>query len=172
MTATSPTHTPSLNGVPAGYTTLTPYLVIDGAAAAIDFYRDVFGATTVQRMDGPGGTVSHAELDFGTGRLQLSDPMPSLGLVAPDGTHAVNHSTVLYCDDVDATYQRAVAAGAHSFEEPATFVTGDRFASILDPYGHRWAILSRVEDVVPEEAERRLAEWAASAEAPEELKTQ
>jgi PhnB protein len=146
---------------PAGYTSLTPYLVVDGAARAIDFYTGTFGATLVSRNDGPDGTVAHAELQFPTGRLQLSDPLPDLNLIPPDGTNSVNHSYVLYCDDVDHVWRAAVAAGATPFEEPSTFVTGDRFASLLDPFGHRWAILTRVEDVDPEEAERRVNAWLA-----------
>ena len=146
---------------PSGYTSLTPYLVVDGAARAIDFYTTVFGATLVARNDAPDGTVAHAELQFPTGRLQLSDPLPDMNLVPPDGTNAVNHSYVLYCDDVDRVWRAAVDAGATPFEEPSTFVTGDRFASLLDPFGHRWAILTRVEDVDPEEAERRVNAWLA-----------
>ncbi len=149
------------NGKPEGYTSLTPYLVVEPAAKAIEFYTSVFGATVVHRMDGPVGEVQHCELDFGDGRLQLSDPMPAIGLVATDGSNEVNHSTVLYCPDVDAVFARAVEAGATVFEEPSTFVTGDRFGSVLDPFGHRWAIMTRVEDVSPEEAERRLQDWAA-----------
>jgi PhnB protein len=146
---------------PSGYTSLTPYLVVDGAARAIDFYTATFGATLVSRNDGPDGTVAHAELQFPTGRLQLSDPLPDMNLIPPDRTNAVNHSYVLYCDDVDRVWQAAVDAGATPFEEPSTFVTGDRFASLLDPFGHRWAILTRVEDVDPEEAERRVNAWLA-----------
>lgn len=152
----------AVSPIPPGYTALTPYLVVDGAARALDFYASVFGATVVSRNDGPDGTVAHAELDFGTGRLQLSDPAPSMGLIAPDGTNQVNHSYVLYCADVDATWRAAVAAGATPFEEPATFVTGDRFGAVLDPFGHRWAIMTRVEDVSPEEAQHRVEEWLAS----------
>lgn len=151
------------DGRPAGYTALTPFLVCSPAAAAIDFYCAVFGATVVERMDGPDGTVAHAELDLGAGRLQLGDPGPRYGLVAParDGD-TVSSSTCLYVPDVDAVFAAAVAAGATLREEPATFVTGDRFCSVLDPFGHRWAIMTRVEDVPKEEADRRLAEWAAA----------
>jgi uncharacterized glyoxalase superfamily protein PhnB len=153
----------TVNPIPAGYTSLTPFIVARDAAAAIEFYTQVFGATVVSRMDGPDGTVAHAELDFGQGRLQLSDAMPQHHLVAPDAGDAdseVNHSTVLYCADVDAVVERAAAAGATVREPVSTFVTGDRYGSILDPFGHRWAIMTRVEDVSPEESERRLAEWA------------
>lgn len=151
------------DGRPAAYTTLTPFLVCSPAAAAIDFYVAVFGAAVVERMDGPGGTVAHAELDLGAGRLQLGDPDPRYGLVAPvrDGD-GDSSSTCVHVPDVDAVFAAAVAAGATVREEPATFVTGDRFCSVRDPFGHRWAIMTRVEDVAPEEARRRPAEWAAA----------
>ena len=154
---------PVTDGRPDGYTTLTPFLVCSPAAEAIDFYVAVFGAAVVERMDGPDGSVVHAELDLGAGRLQLGDPNPQYGLVAPtrdrDGSSS---STCIYVPDVDAVFAAATAAGATVREEPSTFVTGDRFCSVIDPFGHRWAIMTRVEDVTPEEAQRRLAEWAAT----------
>ncbi|HEY4625176.1 MAG TPA: VOC family protein [Blastococcus sp.] len=152
------------NGKPEGYTTLTPFLVCSPATEAIAFYEAVFGATVVARMDGPGGTVLHAELDLGDGRLQLSDPNEQYGLVAPTGLveDKVSGSTCIYVPDVDAVFEKAVERGATVREKPATFVTGDRFASIYDPFGHRWAVMTRVEDVSPEEAERRLSEWGAT----------
>ncbi|NHC46468.1 VOC family protein [Motilibacter aurantiacus] len=152
------------NGKPDGYTTLTPFLVCAPAAKAIEFYQQVFGATVVNRMDAPDGTVPHAELDFGDGRLQLGDPSDQFGLEAPTSGPArdrVSGSTCIYVSDVDAVTEKAVAAGAVLREPPTTFVTGDRFASVYDPFGHRWAVMTRVEDVSPQEAERRLAEWAA-----------
>ena len=90
----------TVSPIPEGYTSLTPFLVCDGAAAAIDFYTQVFGARLVDRMDGPEGLVAHAELDFGNGRLQLGDPMPNFGLAAPTGGDSVDHSYVLYTADV------------------------------------------------------------------------
>ena len=153
----------ALRPVPDGYTSLTPFLCVADGDAAIDFYRDVFGATLVTRMDLPGGGVAHAELDFGQGRLQLSDAMPDFGLVAPSGEDRVSQSTCLYTADVDAVTARAVERGATLREAPTTFVTGDRFASVMDPFGHRWAILTRVEDVPLAEQERRLAEWAQTS---------
>ncbi|MCZ2825867.1 MULTISPECIES: VOC family protein [unclassified Modestobacter] len=150
------------NGRPEGYTALTPFLVCSPAAAAIDFYGAVFGATLVSRMDGPDGSVMHAEMDFGAGRLQLSDPNDGFGLGAPilDGD-TVSRSTCVYVPEVDAVFARAVDRGATVREKPSTFVTGDRFASIYDPFGHRWAIMTKVEEVSPEESERRLAKWSA-----------
>jgi uncharacterized glyoxalase superfamily protein PhnB len=150
------------NGKPEGYTTLTPFLVCSPAADAITFYEEVFGATVVGRMDGADGTVMHAELDLGDGRLQLSDPNEAYGLVPPSGQaeDKVSGSTCIYVADVDAVFAAAVERGATVREKPSTFVTGDRFASIYDPFGHRWAVMTRVQDVSPAEAERRLAEWS------------
>jgi PhnB protein len=151
----------SVKPIPEGYTSLTPFLCIDGAAAAIDFYTDVFGAKLVDRMDADGGTVAHAELDFGNGRLQLSDPQDAYKITAPDRRKAsVTHSIALYCNDTDGVVARAEKAGATIREPAQTFVTGDRFASILDPFGQRWTVMTRVEDVSADERDRRMAEWA------------
>jgi PhnB protein len=156
---------------PSGYTSLTPYLVVHPAAEAIAFYVDVFGATVVSRLDGPAGPggepfVGQAELDFGSGRLQLSDPMPAYGLVAPErGNDGSSTSTVLYVDDVDAVYERAVAAGAVVREELADFVSGDRYASIVDPFGHRWTIMTRKAGVTDEQSDAAVAAWWSEASA-------
>lgn len=151
------------DGTPDGYTTLTPFLVCAPADAAIEFYVDVFGAQVVSRMDGPQNTVLHAELQFASGRLQLGDPSQEYGLVAPDSApDRTSSSTCIYVPDVDAVFARAVERGAVVREAPTTFVTGDRYGSVYDPFGHRWAIMTRVEDISDEEGERRLAEWAAS----------
>ncbi len=150
------------DGRPDGYTSLTPFLVCRPAAAAIDFYTAVLGATVVSRMDGPDGTVAHAELDLGLGRLQLGDPDEAHGLVAPVPADASSSSTCVYVADVDAVHAAALAHGATEREAPSTFVTGDRYSSLVDPFGHRWAVMTRVEDVSPEEERRRLAAWAAA----------
>jgi len=150
----------SVKPIPEGYTSLTPSLCIDGASAAIDFYVAVFGAKLVDRMDGPDGTVAHAELDFGNGRLQLGDPAEAYQIAAVDPNAPATHSVALYCEDVDAVVAKAEQAGATIREPAQTFVTGDRFASILDPFGQRWTVMTRVEDVSPEERDRRMAEWA------------
>jgi PhnB protein len=150
----------SVNAIPEGYTSLTPFLCVDGAARAIDFYVSVFGAKLVDRMDGADGTVAHAELDFGVGRLQLGDPAQAYQIAAPDPNAPATHSVALYCDDVDAVVVRAEQAGATIREPAQTFVTGDRFASILDPWGQRWTVMTRVETLSAEERERRTAEWA------------
>jgi len=146
--------------IPQGYTSLTPFLVVDGAAQAIEFYTSVFGATVIEKMDGSDGSIAHAELDFGNGRLQLSDPNADYGLEAPERKEFVTHSIVLYCADVDDVVSRAERAGATIREAVQTFVTGDRFASIVDPFGQRWAVMTRVEEIDAAERDRRLADWA------------
>lgn len=146
---------------PVGYSTLTPFLCVSDGSAAIDFYCIVFGATVVARLDLPDGRVAHAELQLEQGRLQLADPMDEYGLVAP-GEGAVTHSFGIYVPDVDASTTAAAEHGATIREQPTTFVTGDRYASVLDPYGHRWSIMTRVEDVSDAEAQRRVDEWAAA----------
>ncbi|WP_199255368.1 VOC family protein [Mycolicibacterium mengxianglii] len=151
----------SVQPIPQGYTSLTPFLVVDGAAAAIDFYSSVFGATLIEKMDLHGDLIAHAELDFGHGRLQLSDPNPQFGLAAPEVAETVTHSMVLYCDDVEDVVTRAEADGATIREPLSTFATGDRYASLVDPFGQRWAVMTRVEDVSPEERQRRLTQWSA-----------
>lgn len=149
--------------IPAGFSSLTPFVAVTPASDAIEFYRAVFGAAVTSRMDGPEGTVVHAELDFGQGRLQLGDPSPDYGLAAPDrSADTTTYSLAVYVPDVDSTFARAVELGATTREEPADFVTGDRFASIRDPFGVRWTVMTRVEDVSDEEAQRRLDEWTAS----------
>lgn len=151
------------DGRPTGFTSLTPFIVVDGAAKAIDFYTAVFAATVVNRLDGADGTVGHAELDFGTGRLQLSDPNEGFGLVAPDRSiQGVAQSIVLYVPNVDEVIDRAREHGATIVEEPSDFVSGDRFSALLDPFGRRWSVMTRIEDISPEESERRVTEWFAS----------
>ncbi|ORB29371.1 VOC family protein [Mycolicibacterium parafortuitum] len=147
--------------IPAGYTSLTPFLCVERAADAIDFYTDVFGAVLVEKMDGPDDTVAHAELDFGSGRLQLGDPADAYGTRAPSASDdTVTYSVALYCADVDGVVAKAEQAGAVIREAPQDFATGDRFASLRDPFGVRWTVMTRVEDVSAEERDRRLAAWA------------
>lgn len=153
------------NGIPHGYTSLTPFLAISGAAEAIEFYRSVFHARVIGITE-MGGVVAHAELDFGNGRLQLGEVNPEYGLIAAPSGDSVCYSIGLYSADVDATVARAQDAGAIIREAVSTFVSGDRFASIRDPYGVRWSIMSRVEDLSEAESNRRVAEWAAAQEQP------
>lgn len=154
------------HGTPKGSTTLTPFLSVTPAGGAIAFYTEVFGATLLSstEMPGPDGQphIAHAVLDFGNGRLELGEPNPALHLAPPSGGDDVVYSMGLFCPDVDTVVQRAVERGA-TIREPATdFVSGDRFASIRDPFGVRWSVMTRIEDISDEESARRVADWAAS----------
>lgn len=149
------------DGRPHGATSLTPFLAIPRAKDAIAFYRDIFGARVIDVTEF-GDVVAHADLDFGLGHLQLGEPNPEYHLVpAPQGEGDC-YSMGLYVSDVDAVVERAVAAGATVREAPSDFVSGDRFASIRDPFGVRWSVMTRIEDISEEESARRVAEWAAS----------
>lgn len=150
-----------VNPIPEGYHSITPFIVVREAAKAIEFYKQVFGAKVLTRNDGPDGSVMHCELQIGDSILQVGDAHPAFGLAAPD-LEQVTASLVLYVEDCDAVYAKAVEAGATVREEPAVFLTGDRVASINDPFGRRWSIMTRVEDVSREEGERRVDEWIAS----------
>lgn len=148
-------------GVPNGSSSLTPFLTIARAKEAVAFYRDVFAARIVDVVE-VGGVVVHAELDFGNGRLQLGEPNAAYGLApAPAGDDDC-YSLGLYREDADAVVRRAEAAGAIIREPLSTFVSGDRFASIRDPFGVRWSIMTRVVDISEEESTRRVAAWADS----------
>lgn len=149
------------HGTPRGASSITPFLAIPDARGAIAFYRDVFGARVVDVTE-MGGVVAHAVLDFGHGLLQLGEPMPDYHLVAPPSGGDDCYSLGLYVPDVDAVVAAAEAAGAVIREPVADFVSGDRYASIRDPFGVRWSIMTRVEDLSEEESARRVAEWAAT----------
>lgn len=155
------TGTHTTNGRPNNATSLTPFLAIVGAAGAIEFYRDVFGATVIDVTE-MGGLVVHADLDFGFGLLQVGEPSPDYHLVPPPAGESDCYSLGLYVPDVDAVCARAEAAGATVREAPSDFVSGDRFASIRDPFGVRWSLMSRIEDLSPEESAERVEKWAAS----------
>lgn len=163
--ATGVTGTHTIAGRPRSASSLTPFLAIRGAGRAIEFYRDVFGARVVDVTEF-GGVVAHADLDFGAGLLQLGEPSPDYHLVAAPNGDDDCYSMGLYVEDVDSVVERAVAAGSTVREAPSLFVSGDRYASIRDPFGVRWSIMSRVEDISDEESARRVAEWAASFTEP------
>jgi PhnB protein len=150
-----------VNPIPDGYHSITPFIVVSEGAKAIEFYEQVFGARVLSRNDMPDGTVAHAEIQIGNSIVQLGDVNPAFGMAEPDPEN-ITASLVLYVEDCDAVYAKAVEAGATVREEPSVFLTGDRYASIADPFGRRWSIMTRVEDVSREEGERRVDEWMAS----------
>lgn len=150
------------NGTPHGFSTITPFLAVAYPAAAIDFYRDVFGAREVSRHEF-GDVVAHAELEFVNGRLQLGAASPDYGLVAPDpAVDTVSSSYSIYVPNVDEVVAAALERGAVLREETVNFASGDRFASIRDPFGVRWAVMTRIEDLSAEESAARVDAWAAA----------
>lgn len=149
------------NGRPLRSSTLTPFLAIPDAHGALEFYRDVFGAS-VQGVTEMGGMIVHADVVFPFGGMQIGEPNPEYHLVAPPTGEDDCYSIGIYVPDVDAVFEAAVAAGAQVREAPSTFVSGDRFASVRDPFGVRWSIMTRIEDISEEESARRVEEWAAS----------
>lgn len=151
------------NGRPNGFTTLTPFIVVSNPAEAIAFYAAVFAATvkSVTEIDNNGHKmIVHADLDFGNGFLQLGAANPTFRLVSPPGEGDACYSLGIYVPDVDQTLSLAVDNGATVREQPTNFVSGDRYASILDPFGVRWSIMTRIEDIPEEESYRRVTEWS------------
>jgi PhnB protein len=143
--------------IPEGYGSITPYLVIKGAAQAIEYYKKVFGASELFRMDGPDGKVGHAELQIGTSRIMLADENPSMGQghASASTIGASPISLYLYMPDVDKVIEQAVAGGAKVLKPVQDQFYGDRSGFIQDPFGHLWGVATHVEDVAPEELEER-----------------
>ena len=146
--------------IPDGYHNVTPYLVIKGAAAAIDFYKKAFGAVEVMRMPQPDGRVGHAELKFGDSMVMLADEFPEMGVVGPRTLGNTSVALLLYVDDVDKAVERAVSLGATIKKPVADQFYGDRTGTLEDPFGHKWTLAVHLEDVSPEEMERRMAAQA------------
>ena len=148
--------------IPEGYHTLTPYLAVDNAAEAIEFYKRAFGAKERVRMPAPDGSIGHAELEIGDSLVMLSDPFPQATTKPPKELGGTSASVFMYVEDVDSVVKQAVGAGATVEMEVADQFWGDRFGTVADPFGHLWSIATHVEDVPPEEmAERAKAAMAA-----------
>ncbi len=162
------------NGTPNGFSSITPFIVVKNPSEAIEFYKAVFNARIkdiTEFSDGNGNKiVVHAELDFGNGFLQLGAANPVYKLVLPQDDDNACYSLAIYVADVDQVFENAVARGAKVREPIANFVSGDRFASILDPFGVRWTIMTRIEDLSEEESARRVREWADSFKNTEKQK--
>jgi|SRR5436305_10151210 len=145
--------------IPEGYHTATPYLTVHDAAKAIDFYKRAFDATEVVKMDGPPGKIGHAELRIGDSIIMLSDEFPGASVRSPKSLGGTTASVFLYVKDIDASFNKAVAAGAKSEQPPTDMFWGDRFGKLSDPFGHSWAMATHKEDVAPEEMKRRTQEF-------------
>src|SRR5262245_47037029 len=148
----------SVQPVPRGYHSVTPYLAVDGAADAIAFYKKGFGATEVMRMPAPGGKVGHAEIEIGGSRIMLADEYPDMNFRSPKAYGGSPVGLHLYVADVDAVARQAVAAGAKELGPVKDQFYGDRSGSIQDPFGHVWHIATRKEDLSVDELKRRAAQ--------------
>ena len=141
--------------IPEGYNSVTPYLIIKGAAQAIEYYKTVFGATEVFRMAQPDGTVGHAELQIGSSRIMLAEENPKMGYIGATNNSTSPVSLYVYIPDVDRVVERAVAAGAKLLKPVQDQFYGDRSGFLQDPFGHFWGVATHVEDVSPQELEER-----------------
>jgi PhnB protein len=142
--------------IPEGYGAVTPYLIIDGAARAIDFYRKAFGATERMRFDAPGGKIGHAEIEIADSVVMLADEHPEMGYRGPRSVGGSPVSLMLYVEDVDQVVPRAIGAGAKVKQPLEDKFYGDRSATLEDPFGHVWTVSTHVEDVAPDEMKRRM----------------
>jgi PhnB protein len=149
--------------IPDNYPQVTPALVVDGAADAIDFYSRVFGAVERMRLPEPSGRIGHAELQIGDSLIMLSDEYPEMGARGPRSVGGSPVTLSVYVEDVDAAFDRAVDAGAKALRPVEDQFYGDRSGQFEDPWGHRWSVATHVEDVSPEEMARRARAAAESS---------
>ena len=145
----------AVKAIPDGYHSVTPYLIVKGADRAINFYKEVFGASQRMRMDGPNGTVGHAEIEIDGSAVMLADEFPDMGCRSPQSIGGTGVSLHLYVKDVDSCFSRAVAAGAKVLRPVQDQFYGDRAGTVEDPFGHVWTISTHKEDLSPEELRNR-----------------
>jgi len=145
--------------IPDGYHTVTPYLVVKGGAQAIDFYARAFGAEELFRLPGPGGVLGHAEVRIGDSVVMLADEHPDMGYRGPQSLGGTPVSLLLYVTDVDARFQKAVAAGAKELRPVKDQFYGDRSGTLVDPFGHVWTLATHKEDLTPEQIQARYEDW-------------
>ena len=145
------------SSIPDDYPRVTPYLYIDGASAAIDFYRSVLGARERMRMPGPDGKIGHAELDVGDSVIMLADSNPDMDVRSPKSIGGTPVALHVYVEDADGVFERAMQAGARQLRPVEDQFYGDRSGQFEDPFGHRWNVATHVEDVSPDEMAKRAA---------------
>lgn len=146
-----------VRAIPDGYHTVTPYLIVDGAAKAIEYYVHAFGARELMRHPMPGGRIGHAELQIGTSKIMLADEFPEMGARSPKSLGGTGVGLAVYVPDVDKVFARAVMFGGTEERAVQNQFYGDRSGTLIDPFGHKWTIATHVEDVSPDEMQRRMA---------------
>lgn len=147
--------------IPEGYPQVTPYLAVDGAAEAIEFYEKVLGTKERMRLPGPDGKLGHAELELGDSIIMLADEHPDMGILGPKAIGGTPVTISVYVEDVDSVHQAALDAGAVETRAPENQFYGDRNGQFTDPFGHKWSVATRVEEVPPDEMEKRMAEFSS-----------
>ena len=157
MTDTTTAANPEVKGGVA------PYIFVDGAAAAIDFYKRAFGAEEVTRMDGPDGKVMHAEIRIGDSVVMLGEENPQWGTLSPLSTNGVPASLHIYVANADAAFERALRAGAKVRYPLEDAFWGDRYGKVTDPFGHEWGIATRIKEMTEEETRQAAEAWMAQA---------
>ena len=150
----------SVKPIPDGYHAVTPYLIVDRAADALDYYKNVFAAEELMRMPGPDGKVMHAEIRIGDSMVMLADEFPQMGALSPKTIGGSGVGFCLYVEDVDTVFQRAIEAGGTEERPLQDQFYGDRSGTLIDPFGHKWTVSTHIEDVSPEEMEKRQQEFA------------
>ena len=150
--------TKTASAIPAGYHTLTPYLIVRGGANALEFYKQALGAEELYRLDAGEGKIGHAELKIGDSIVMLADEHPEMGFKSPQSYGGTPVSLLVYVENCDASLQQAVAAGAKVTRPLADQFYGDRSGTVVDPFGHMWTIATHKEDLTPEEIQKRAAE--------------
>ncbi len=152
----------NVNPIPDGFHTVTPYLTVRNAAKAIEFYQRAFGAEERSRMPMGDGKIGHAEISIGNSIVMLSDEFPDCGNHSPEALNGSPVGFAIYVEDVDAAFKRAVDAGATVKEPLKDQFWGDRSGSVVDPFGHKWTLLTHVEEVSPEEMKKRMDQMFAA----------
>jgi PhnB protein len=143
--------------IPEGYRTVTPYLIVSDAAKALDYYQRALGAREIVRMPGPGGKIMHAEIRIGDSMVMLADEFPQMGANSPQTIGGTPVGICLYVENVDELFNRAISAGGKVERPLQNQFYGDRSGTLIDPFGHKWTIATHVEDVSPEEMQKRMA---------------
>lgn len=147
-----------VSAVPKGYNTVTPYLIVNNANDAIEFYKKIFNAKEVLRMKQPEGQIRHAELKIGDAKIMLADEHLSMGIRSPLSVGGTAVTILVYVKDVDSTIDRAMASGGRIIRPIENMFYGDRVGTIEDPFGHRWHVSTHIEDVTPAQMKKRAAE--------------
>lgn len=148
-----------VDAIPKGYHTITPGLTVKDAKAAIEFYKNAFGATEAEICSAPDGKIMHAEIKIGDSIIMLNDEFPEMGCLSPESLKGTTTSMYVYVENADKIYDQAVKAGAKSTMPVSEMFWGDRMGAVVDPFGHKWSVATHVKDLSKEEMKKAQEEW-------------